>query len=282
MNNAYNLRDVYFKYSDKWILEDISFDIKNGEILGIIGPNGSGKTTLLKLLSRILTPGRGDITVKGIDIAKYNHMDFARSVAVVPQESSFLFPFTVAEAVLMGRSPYLKGRLFENYHDAEVSAEAMKWMDIYDLKDRPVTDISGGERQRTIIARALAQEPDILILDEPTTSLDIGHQTGIYNLLTRLNSERGLTIVLSSHDLNLAAQYCNKLILMNKGKIYDAGTPFEVITEGNIRDVYGCEVIVDENPVTKTPRVTLIPGETPMNLCFTKEYQDTYTTKAHI
>ena len=135
----------------------------------------------------------------------------------------------------------------------------VRWMDVAEMGERPVTEISGGERQRVVIARALAQEPDILILDEPTASLDIAHQVEIYHILTRLNEERGLTIILSSHDLNLAAQYCHRMILINKGRIYAAGTPSEVITEEHIREVYGCPVLVDAHPVSGGPRLTLLP-----------------------
>jgi len=159
----------------------------------------------------------------------------------------------------MGRAPHLKGRLFEDSHDRKVVHEAMEWVDIADIEDRPVTEVSGGEKQRAVIARALAQEPQVLILDEPMSSLDIGHQMEIYRLLTRLNEEKRLTIVLSSHDLNLASQYCHRLMLMDMGKIYALGFPNEVVTEKNIGEVYGCRVIVDPHPVSGLPRVTLFP-----------------------
>jgi len=259
MTSVYQLSKIYFRYGDAWVLEDIAFDVTEGEMLGIIGPNGSGKSSLLKLLSRLNTPQQGDISLRAVDLALIEQADLARTTAMVPQESSFFFPYMVAEVVLMGRTPHLRGRLFEGRHDIEVVREVMHWMDIAGLGDRPVTEISGGERQRVVIARALAQEPDILILDEPTASLDIAHQVEIYHILTRLNEERGLTIILSSHDLNLAAQYCHRMILMNKGRIYAAGTPSEVITEENIRAVYGCPVLVDAHPVSGGPRLTLLP-----------------------
>lgn len=263
MTNVYESKEVWFKYDKQWVLEGISFQVNQGEIFGIIGPNGSGKSSILKLLSGVNIPQRGEIFLNGLDIRRLDQGNLSRTVAVVPQESLFAFPYTVAEVVLMGRSPYMMGRFFENKHDMEIAERAMQWLDISELADRPVTDISGGEKQRTIIARALAQEPEILILDEPTASLDIGHQIEIYNLLATLGREfnsvprNELTIVLSSHDLNLASQYCHRLMLMNKGRIYATGLPSEVITEENIREVYGCSVIVDEHPVSGRPRVTL-------------------------
>lgn len=266
MDNAYEVNGVWFKYAEQWVLEDVSLDIKSGEIFGIIGPNGSGKSSLLKLLSGLNIPQLGEIYMRGEDIKKIDQGALARTVAVVPQESLFVFPFTVAETVLMGRSPHMRGRFFENLHDLEVAERAMEWLDIVELADRPVTEISGGEKQRAIIARALAQEPGILILDEPTASLDIGHQIAIYDLLatlgalgTEFNSvpKNELTIVLSSHDLNLASQYCQRLMLLHQGSIYSVGTPSEVITEKNINAVYDCEVIVDKHPLSDRPRVTL-------------------------
>lgn len=269
MKRVYRLKDVCFRYTNRWILEDISLEIRGGEIFGIIGPNGSGKSSLLKLLSSIHRPQKGNLFLKEAEIEQIGQRDLARTVAIVPQESYFLFPFTIGEIVLMGRSPHLKGRFFEDSHDWKVAHEAMEWVDIAGLEERPITGVSGGEKQRAVIARALAQEPEVLILDEPTASLDIGHQIEIYHLLTRLNAEKGLTIILSSHDLNLASQYCHRLMLMNRGKIYAMGFPSEVITEKNIREVYGCHVIVDTHPVSGLPRVTLLPDR-----CHSKENEE--------
>lgn len=258
--NAFELTRVYFKYSGQWVLEDISLHVAKGEIFGIIGPNGSGKSSLLRLMAKLCIPQQGNITINNIDSAGIKHGDFAKAVAYVPQESLFLFPFTVAEVVLMGRTPHIThtwGRLFESPHDRQIASDVIRLMDIEKLQDRPVTDISGGEKQRTVIARALVQEPDILILDEPTASLDIGHQIDNYNLLKRFNMEKGMTVLLSSHDLNLASQYCHRVLLLNNGRIHAIGTPSDVITEKNIHEVYGCNVIVDKHPVSGRPRVTL-------------------------
>ncbi|MBI5193571.1 MAG: ABC transporter ATP-binding protein [Nitrospirae bacterium] len=253
--NVFELTGVYFKYSEKWVLDDISLHVAKGEIFGIIGPNGSGKSSLLRIMANLNIPQKGRQYLYGEDTVMINRMDFAKRVAFVPQESHFLFPFTVAEIVLMGRTPYINGRLFESSHDKGLAMDAMKLMDIECLSERPVTDISGGEKQRAIIARALVQEPEVLILDEPTASLDIGHQIEIYELFERLNLKS--TIILSSHDLNLASMYCHRLMLLHQGKIYAVGTPSEVITAKNIQEVYGCNVIVDKHPVSGEPRVTL-------------------------
>lgn len=258
MKSAYKANNIYFKYTDHWVVEDISFNIRDGEFFGIIGPNGSGKSSLLKLISRICMPQEGRISLRETDISLLGRDELSKTVSYVPQESSFLFPYTVAEVVSLGRIPHMKGRLFEDSHDQKVVEDAMRLVGIDNLRDRTITDISGGEKQRVIIARALAQEPDILIMDEPTTSLDIGHQLEIFNLLSRLNTEKKLTIIISLHDLNLGSLYCHRIMLMNRARISAIGTPLEVITEKNIRDVYGCNVIVDKHPVAGTPRVSLI------------------------
>ncbi|MCC7203332.1 MAG: ABC transporter ATP-binding protein [Nitrospirae bacterium] len=259
MRSAYRAEGLYFKYSDQWTIEGISFNIHEGEFFGIIGPNGAGKSSLLKLISKILTPQSGQIYLRDTDLNAIKRDALSGIVSYIPQESSFLFPYTVAETVSMGRYPHSKGRFFLDAHDKKVVLDAMTWVGIDELKDRAITDISGGEKQRTIIARGLAQEPAILIMDEPTTSLDIGHQADIFNLLSRLNMERNLTIIVSLHDLNLGSHYCDRLMLMNRGMVTAIGIPHEVITEDNILDVYGCSVIVDKNPVSGSPRVSLTP-----------------------
>lgn len=264
MKSAYKAKGIYFKYSDQWVIEDVSFNINEGEFFGIIGPNGSGKSSLLKLIAKIHTPKSGQIFLRDTDITMIRRDDLSKKVAYIPQESSFLFPYTVAETVSMGRYPHLKGKFFEDAYDKKVVTEAMSWVGIDELRDRAITDISGGEKQRAIIARGLAQEPDMLIMDEPTTSLDIGHQVDIFSLLSRLNVERKMTIITSLHDLNLGSQYCDRIMLINRGKISAIGTPLEIITEENIRNVYGCNVLVDKNPVTGTPRVSLVPKDNAM------------------
>jgi iron complex transport system ATP-binding protein len=179
-------------------------------------------------------------------------------MAVVPQEAHSLFPFRVMEMVLMGRSPYLGHLMFEGTRDLEIAKRAMEWTEILPVRERSMDELSGGERKRVFIARALAQEPEVILLDEPTANLDIHHQVDFLNLILSLNREKNLTIVMASHDLNIASEYCDRLILLKGGRIYKIGPPREVITRENITEVYGCDVWVDENPVSGMPRITLL------------------------
>ncbi len=240
-------------------LRDVSLSIHRGEFLGIVGPNGSGKTTLLRLLNRILIPQAGRITFDGRDIATYSRTDLARRMAFVPQEPSLHFPFTVLEIVLMGRAPHGRGRAFENPHDLEVAWEMLTLADIAHLAYQPVTALSGGERQRACIARALSQQPQILLLDEPNAHLDIAHQIEIFTIIKRLNREKGLTVVSVSHDLNLAATYSDRIAMMVCGSMSAVGPPEEVLTESRILSIFRTPVIVDSHPSGRSMRVTLIP-----------------------
>ncbi len=251
-----NVSSVSFRYVDQWVLRDISFDVTKGEFLGVIGPNGSGKTTLLKSLNRILVPQEGDVLVGGVNVKEIKRRELARVVGMVPQEAPMVFPFTVLELVLMGRAPYLKGLSFEGEKDCEIARRAMEMTDTLQFSKRVVGALSGGEKQRVLIARAIAQEPDVMLLDEPTSFLDIKHQIEIYDLIKGLSLGNGLTIVGVSHDINMAAQYCDRIILLSNGRVYKVGTPEEVITWENIEGVYGCIVLVDKNPVTGKPRIT--------------------------
>ncbi|MGQ9508137.1 MAG: ABC transporter ATP-binding protein [Thermodesulfobacteriota bacterium] len=252
------VQSVYFRYTKEWVLQDLSFEIKRGECVGIIGPNGSGKTTLLKLLYRLYSPQKGQVLFERKPLQNMNRSEIARKIAVVAQEHYPLFPFRVKEMVLMGRSPYLGHFLFEGKRDLEIVQRAMEWTEIFPLQERYLDELSGGERKRVFIARALAQEPEVILLDEPTANLDLHHQLDFLNLVLNLNRERGLTILMASHDLNLSSEFCDRLILLQKGKIYIVGSPEEVITQENIEKVYGCEVWVDRNPFSNLPRVNLI------------------------
>jgi iron complex transport system ATP-binding protein len=269
---AYSVADVRFGYQMPhgerdvpWVLDGISFDLVVGQTLGVIGPNGSGKTSLLKLLAKVLRPRSGEIRLFGLALTSLTQTAVARRVAYVQQENASLFPFSIIEMVLMGRFPHrVQPRLglglgWETRVDLRVAEEAMAVMDIGHLQERLITEVSGGERQRAFIARALAQEPQILLLDEPTAFLDLNHQLAICRVLRRLTQERELTVVLVSHDLNLASLYCDRLLLLDRGRIVQAGTPKEVIRPEILKAVYGCEVLVDRHPETGSPRVTL-PG----------------------
>jgi iron complex transport system ATP-binding protein len=271
LSHAYDIHAVYFRYGgspskvEPWVLQDLTCSIRSGEIFGIVGPNGSGKTSLLKLLARIIPVQQGSIALFGERLSTLSQEDIARNVAFVPQDTHQSFPFTVSETVLMGRFPHRHrtrwdlGFGWDSRDDRAVAQHAMTTMDVWHLAARPVTELSGGERQRVIIARALAQEPRVLLLDEPTAFLDLQHQVEICALLSRLKQERGLTIVMVSHDLNLASQYCDRVLLMDRGRIVRIGGPEDVILPEVLETVYRCHVLVDRHPHSGLPRVTL-PG----------------------
>jgi iron complex transport system ATP-binding protein len=265
-NVAYSLKDVAFSYSkgkraeSEAVLKELSCLILSGRVLGILGPNGSGKSTLLKLLARVLQPQKGTIEILGQSLAGLSQLDVAKRVALVPQETLQVFPFTIAEMVLMGRSPHHQGWggwHWEDSRDWAVTQNAMEELDVAHLGNRLVTEVSGGERQRAVIARALVQEPQILLLDEPTAFLDLHHQLDIARIIKRLNRERGLTVILVSHDLNLASQYCDQVLMLNHGRLAAMGSPQTVITPEVIEAVYGCSVLVDRHPQSGLPRVSL-------------------------
>jgi len=245
-------------YDERSVLKDITFDVHKGEFIGIIGPNGSGKTTLLKVIDGILTSWDGNIRINGISIGKFCRENLAKIIAVVPQESRMIFPFTVFETVLMGRAPHLGKWRFEGEKDLRIASRAMEMTDTISLMDRNINALSGGERQRVFIARALAQQPDIMLLDEPTAFLDIRHQIDFFDLIRKLNIEEALTVVIATHDINMASLYCDRIILLKSGLIHSAGSPKEVITTKNIMEVYETNASVDINPVTSLPRVTLL------------------------
>lgn len=252
------VHSVSFRYHEDWVLQDISFRVEKGEFVGLIGPNGSGKTTLLKILYRLLSPQKGEILFELVPMKKMDRTDIAKRIAVVAQETHLLFPFSVLETVLMGRSPHLGHLMFESEKDLEITKKAMEWTKMLPFSERPMDELSGGERKRVFIARALAQQPEVILLDEPTANLDIHHQMDFLDLILTLNRERGLTIVMASHDMNIASEFCDRLILLHGGGIYKIGTPDEVITQENIEKVYGCEVWIDRNPFSGMPRISLL------------------------
>ena len=257
MGACYQLRDVGFRYAQPWVLQGCSLDVSEGEILGVIGANGSGKTSLLKLMAGLLSPQEGRISLHGRDVAALPPAEMARLVALVPQESQVLFPFTVGELVLMGRGVHQKGWGWESGEDLRIARQAMRVMEVDYLATRTFQALSGGERHRTVIARALAQQTPILLLDEPTAFLDLKHQIEIFGILKELNRERRVTVVLVSHDLNLASQHCDRLLLLHEGKPYRTGPPKEVLTVEHLHVTYGCDVLIDAHPLTGTPRITL-------------------------
>jgi len=257
-------RNVSFAYPQTeerrkraFALADVSVEIAPGEIVGVIGPNSSGKTTLIRLLTRVLEPASGEIRLEGAPVRSLSRTELARRVAVVPQGILPEFPFTVGELVLMGRYPHDPSRYFESPRDRAVAREAMEATSVLELADMPLEHLSGGERQRAVIARALAQEPRLLVLDEPTAHLDLRYQVEAAALLRRLNRERGTTVLLVSHDLNLAAEVCDRLLLLNEGRVAALGAPEAVLDEALLASVFGCAVVVDKNEATRRPVVRL-------------------------
>jgi len=233
---------ISFAYGDKQILEDITLPIEQGAFITLLGPNGSGKTTLLKNLAAFLTPQKGCVFLNGTELSKIKSQDLAKKMAVVPQNSQISFPFTAFDTVLLGRMPHQRRFQADSPKDLAVAEWAMKLTNTWHLRDRLVTELSGGEKQRVIVAQALAKEPQILLLDEPTAHLDLEHQLDLLDLLAKLNKTSGLTVVAVLHDLNLAAKFSSYTVLLNQGKIFAAGTPAEVLTSQNIAAVYNIEV----------------------------------------
>ncbi len=243
------LEDITAGYIEKKpVLRDLNISVEKGDFIGIVGPNGSGKSTLIKCITNVLEPWEGRIRLKDEDIKNLSRKQIAKNVAVVPQDTYISFPYSVEEVVLMGRNPYV-GR-FENY-DGEDRIKAKKSMKItktYKFRDRKINDLSGGEMQRVVVARAMAQEPDLLLLDEATSHLDIGHKKDVMDTIKRKNEKENLSVVSVHHNLNLAARYCEKILLLDEGEKYAFGRPEKVLTNSHLRAVYGIEAEVHEHP----------------------------------
>ena len=255
MPSIIEMKSISFHYPGREVFRNLSLSIEEGEILGLIGPNSSGKTTLLKLIDGILSPQHGEVLFQGQNLRSLKRPFLARQMAVVPQEMDLPFAFQVREIVLMGRAPYLSRWGWETEKDWTVVRQSMALTDVAGQEDRPFAELSQGEKQRVLLARALAQEPRVLLLDEPTSHLDLNHQVEIHELIRRLNRERKLTVLNISHDLNLAAEYCHRMVLLRQGTIDSVGTPAQVLTEENIRRVYEIQVLIERHPISGAPRV---------------------------
>ena len=227
-----------------FMLQEVSVAVPRGSLIGLLGPNGCGKTTLLKLLSGVLHPHQGAVVFEGRSLRHIGRRELARHLAVVPQETHPAFDYTALEMVLMGRHPHLGAFQLEGPHDLAVAYDAMMATGTADLAERPYMTLSGGEKQRVVIASALAQDPDVLLLDEPTASLDVGYQLEVAALLKRLNRERSVTMVLATHDLNLAAGVCDTLVLMRGGRVLAHGPTREVLTAARIAELYDVDADV--------------------------------------
>ena len=253
------IRQVYFSYFSGFVLHDINLSVEAGEMVGLLGPNGSGKTTLIKLASGILKPGQGEIRLDGSSLSQLGRKLIARNVAVVPQRFHIPFGFTTSEVVMLGRIPFIRAFAGETATDRQAMVTAMERVGISQLTKRRFDELSGGERQKVILAMALAQQPKLLLLDEPTVHLDISHQIESLELVRSLNVEQGLTVIAAMHDLNLASLYFDRLILLKEGRILAEGTPAQVLTEDRIREVFSVSVGVEFHPVTGVPHIVVIP-----------------------
>jgi iron complex transport system ATP-binding protein len=238
-------------------LRDVSVTVARGSLTALLGPNGCGKTTLLKLLSGVVAPHAGRITLDGRALGDMARREVARHVAVVPQETHPAFDYSALEMVLMGRHPHLGAFQLEGPNDLRIAYQALQATGTAHLAERPYMTLSGGEKQRVVIASALAQAPDVLLLDEPTASLDLGYQLEIASLLTRLNREHGVTMVLATHDLNLAASICDTVVLVRGGQVLASGRTRDVLTTPMIRQLYGVDADVQFH--TQAGHLTIVP-----------------------
>ena len=259
MNHILDIDNILLIYRDKAILSKVSLSVSAGEFFVIIGPNGAGKTSLLKILSGLQKAQHGSVNIKGKSISQYSRRNLSKILAIVPQHIEVGFPFTVAETVIMGRTPHLSILGMEDKSDFQIAEEAMKFTEVSHLAKRKLFQLSGGELQRVIIARAICQQPEIILLDEPTTALDPAHQLKIMDLMERFRSQHNTTIIMVSHDLNLASMYGDRLLLLKEGRVIKTGDPKTVLNKSLLEESYGCQMMVDENPLGQVARVTPIP-----------------------
>ena len=270
MENIIEIKNITIKYGDYEVLRDISFGIKKGEFTSIIGPNGAGKSTVLKAIMKNIDIASGDISIKGKSIKDITHKEKACIIGFVPQEFNISFDFTVYDIVAMGRNPYLVKFKKSKYDDKKIIEESMQKTNTYEFKDKYFNSLSGGEKQRVIIARALAQQPEILILDEATSSLDIHHQLDILELIHSLNREDGLTVLTIMHDLNLASRFSDEIVLLSKNGIVKHGKPNEVIDEQVLKSVYDMDMVVRENKLLSYTEII------PLRIRKSKEEKNTH------
>ena len=246
---------IHFGYEGRPVLNGLDLEVGRGELVGIVGPNGSGKTTLLRLIGGVLRPSSGRVLLSGNDLGPLKPSDRAKLVSVVPQNPQLPQGFSVLDLVLVGRNPHLKLLQFEGRRDLEVAMRAMEMTATSHLATRTLDTLSGGERQRAVVAMALAQEAQVMLLDEPTSSLDLAHKTAVMDLVKGIHRERGGAVLIAMHDLTLAAQYCHRLVMLAEGRSYAEGPPGDVLTRDNVSRVYGAEVRVLPHPVGGTPVV---------------------------
>jgi iron complex transport system ATP-binding protein len=260
MMTAISINQISADYGNTRVIDRLSFEVNRKEFFIIIGPNGSGKTTLLKLMANLQPASEGEIRLLGKPLSRYSRKSLSRKIAFVPQLSECEFPFSVKEVILMGRACHQGILGIDNTSDLEIVEKAMAFTGVNRFADRRIHQLSGGERQRVFISRAIAQEPDIILLDEPTAALDLSHQVRVMDLMELLQAEKGMTIIMVSHDLNLAALYGQKLLLIKEGRLVSVGPPGEVLNFKTLEEAYDCRLLVDRSSLGDFPRVTLVPG----------------------
>ncbi len=247
-----SVHELSFSYGEKRILDSIHLELCPGDFVGVLGPNGSGKTTLIRLLAGVLKPHAGEILLQDRPLSSFPAKQRARLIGVVPQEEEIFFSYTVREIVLMGRWAYSKPFAWETAEDLEIAEQAMREADCLQFADQKIVELSGGEKERVKIARALAQKPRILLLDEPTTHLDLKHQLQIARLLKRVQEIENLTLMMVIHDLNFAALTCRKILLLKEGKIVAAGLSSEVLNIKLLEEVFEVPLRIEEKNGSKT------------------------------
>jgi iron complex transport system ATP-binding protein len=243
-------------------LEGVSFNLGQGQLVGLIGPNGSGKTTLLRMMRNRLQPDRGEVRLKGKPIQRYSRKELARTIGYVLQDHGVGFPLTVLEYTLQARFAFANAFSFESAQDILAAEQALRLTNTWEFRDRLVDELSGGERQRVVLARALAGEPEVLLLDEPTANMDLVFQVEMLSLIKQLTVKKGVLCVFVTHELNLASEFADRILMLRRGRLLAQGPPREVITKENLRAVFDCQFQVDANPLSGAPRISLagIPG----------------------
>ena len=249
------VNNIGFSYPNGAVLDGLSLEVAEGETVGLVGPNGSGKTTLMRLVTGVLYPETGDVRVGGLSMAGLSSKERAKRVAIVPQNPQLPLSFSVLDLVLMGRNAHLGLLQWEGERDVKIAVEAMETTETLHLASRAIDTLSGGEQQRAVVATALAQQAPVLLLDEPTSSLDLAHQSKVMELVGQTQRRRGGVVLMGMHDLTLAGQYCDRIVMLAEGRAYASGRPRDVLTAKNIRDVYDADVTVMSHPTTGTPVV---------------------------
>ncbi|MFB0560223.1 MAG: ABC transporter ATP-binding protein [Candidatus Lokiarchaeia archaeon] len=272
------VEDLVYSFDSVKALNGLTFEINRGEFVGLVGPNGSGKTTLLNCLSKLFTPQEGNIQMDGHNLRELSPSDGAKIYAVVPSEFPMDMNISIADTVLLGRYPYIEGLWWENERDEEITLDAMEKLNVTQFANRKLGELSSGEKQRVLIAKAMAQEAKVLLIDEPVAYLDLGYQLEIMEMLKRL-ADGGVTILAAMHQLNLAVKYCDKLIVLNKGKLVAYGKPEDIVTQKLIEDVYGIKALIKNIPEAG---LIIIPLSTSNNGdIFDRENREERTSKPH-